>query len=114
MCHHVDEALEQLIGKLHQGHHGISERFSECDLYGFESLEQSDVKIYSMLINSNFTFCIVHKCVLIVYLLASLLLNTLSLVKDLGYCTASRQISSGTNACKIHRQGFALPSEPPW
>lgn len=32
--------------------------------------------------------------------LASLLLDALGLVKELGYCIASRQISSGTNACK--------------
>lgn len=53
-----------------------------------------------MLINSTFTCCIVWKCVLVVCGLASLLLDTLNLVKDLGYCIASRQISSGTNACK--------------
>lgn len=44
-------------------------------------------------------YCIIHKYVLIVCKLASLL-DALSLVKELGYCTASRQISSGTNACK--------------
>lgn len=62
--------------------------------------QQSDVKIYSVLINLNFTYCIVHKCVLIVCELASLLLDALNLVKELGYRIASRQISSGTNACK--------------
>lgn len=72
----------------------------EHDLYGFASLEQSDMKIYSVLINSTFTCCTAYKCVLIVCGLASLLLDTLNLVKDLGYCIASRQISSGTNACK--------------
>lgn len=58
------------------------------------------MKIYLLFINSNFTYCIVHKCVLIVCELASLLLDTLNQVKNLGYCIASRQISSGTNACK--------------
>lgn len=62
--------------------------------------QQSDVKIYSVLINLNFTYCIVHKYVLIVCELASLLLDALNLVKELGYRIASRQISSGTNACK--------------
>lgn len=57
------------------------------------------MKIYSVL-NLNFTHCILHKCVLIMCELASLLLDALNLVKELGYCTASRQISSGTNACK--------------
>lgn len=58
------------------------------------------MKIDSVLINLNFTFCIVHKCVLIVCELASLLLDALNLVKELGYCTANRQISCGTIACK--------------
>lgn len=78
----------------------LCDGFSEYDLYGFESLEQNDVKIYLVFINSTFTCCIVYKCVLIVCGLASPLLDTLNLVKDLGYCITSRQISSGTNACK--------------
>lgn len=78
----------------------LCDGFAECELCGFESLEQSDVKIYLVLINSNFTYHIVHKYVLIVCELASLLLDTLNLVKDLGYCIVSRQISSGTNACE--------------
>lgn len=77
----------------------LCDGFSECDLYDFESGEQSDVKIHSVLINSNFTCCIVHNHVLIVCELASLL-DALNLVEGLGYCIATRQISSGTNACK--------------
>ena len=96
----IGEALQQLICKLHQRYHGVSVMNFQSYLYGFESLELSDVKIYLVFINSNFTYCIVHKCVLIVCKLASLLLDTLNQVKNLGYCIANRQISSGTNACK--------------
>lgn len=60
---------------------------------------QSDMKIYSVL-NLNFTHWILQKCVLIMCELTSLLLDALNLVRELGYCIASRQIGSGTNACK--------------
>lgn len=58
------------------------------------------MEIYSELINLNFTYSIVHKYVLIVCEFAPLLLDALNLIEELGYCTASRQISSGTDACK--------------
>lgn len=74
------------------------------------------MKIYSVL-NLNFTRRILHKCVLITCELASLLLDALELVKELGYCTARGQISSGTNACKNTQTSLcsvvSLPGNPP-
>lgn len=58
------------------------------------------MKINLVLINLNFSYCIVHKCVLIMGELAFLLLDIINPAKELDYCITHRQIGSGTNACK--------------